>query len=179
MRMEDVSPALQERLGPHATIGLLTLLDTLRQEWTADVMNLTGDRFERRLTEEVAGLRTAIVEGDAALRVEFKQESAQLRIEMRELRSELKQEMSGLRTELKQDMSGLRMELRQEMSALGAGLTREMTELRLGLMDGMSTLGSKVDQSILRMTRWTFLMWAGQLVAIAAIMSAMFQIYAE
>ncbi|HYM23025.1 MAG TPA: hypothetical protein VEU08_07450 [Vicinamibacterales bacterium] len=61
MTSKDVSVALSSRLGPAATSGLVDLLDSERVVWTNDVMNLAIDRFERRLTEQVSGLRVDMV----------------------------------------------------------------------------------------------------------------------
>src|SRR5688572_6489176 len=58
--MTTIPAALRERLGPEATGGLLQLLETSHREWRADVMVSCTERFERRLAEEVAGLRVQI-----------------------------------------------------------------------------------------------------------------------
>jgi hypothetical protein len=55
--LETVSPALQERLGADATIGLLALLESSKREWSADMTEQSVLRFERRLTEETSLLR--------------------------------------------------------------------------------------------------------------------------
>jgi hypothetical protein len=55
-----VSLALRDRLGHDATTGLLDLVDGAHAEWKDDVMTAVADRFERRLTEEISGLRVAI-----------------------------------------------------------------------------------------------------------------------
>src|SRR3954470_13715870 len=67
-----VSAALRERLGHEGTIGLLELVGAERREWSDAVLtaaadkitlavNAAADRYERRLAEEMCGLRTAIV----------------------------------------------------------------------------------------------------------------------
>jgi hypothetical protein len=72
MRDHRVSAALRERLGHEATIGLLELVDAERREWSDTVLTVAAekitlavsaaaDRYERRLAEEISGLRTAIV----------------------------------------------------------------------------------------------------------------------
>lgn len=78
MEIEDVPVALHARLGPEATGGLLQLLDRSHRQAREDVITACTERFERRLVEEVSGLRVQIVQvgaklsGDiAAGRVEF------------------------------------------------------------------------------------------------------------
>ena len=61
MISKNISVALTSKLGSAATSGLADLLETERAIWTDDVMTLAVDRFERRLTEQVAGLRVDMV----------------------------------------------------------------------------------------------------------------------
>ena len=61
MRVNSVAPALRERLGHEATVGLLELVDTDRSEREDRVLSIAVERFERRLAEELASLRVAVV----------------------------------------------------------------------------------------------------------------------
>ena len=71
MARKNVSVALSARLGPAATTGLMDLLESERVAWTDDVMSLAVDRFERRLTEQISGLRADIVRELHECRVEI------------------------------------------------------------------------------------------------------------
>ena len=83
MNANRVSPALRERLGHEATMGLAALLNDEEQLWRDRVLTIAAERFEhglammserfdrrlaeelarsdRRLVEELAGLRVALV----------------------------------------------------------------------------------------------------------------------
>ena len=61
MRTNDISPALRERLGHEATIGLLELVETEQTAWSDRVLNLAVERFERRLAEQLAETRVTLV----------------------------------------------------------------------------------------------------------------------
>ena len=61
MRVNSVAPALRERLGHEATVGLLELVETDRSEREERVLSIAVERFERRLAEELANLRVAVV----------------------------------------------------------------------------------------------------------------------
>jgi hypothetical protein len=67
--------ALRSRLGDDGTFGLIELLDAERKEGNEQMLTLAADRFERRLTEEVSGLRLefheALQEGLSAVRREL------------------------------------------------------------------------------------------------------------
>jgi hypothetical protein len=49
-------------LGDTATLGLLELLESERHTWSEHVLSVATDRFERRLTEEMSGLRAELRE---------------------------------------------------------------------------------------------------------------------
>jgi hypothetical protein len=61
MDNNGVPEALRERLGREATLGLLELIDTKNMTWSDRVLTLSIERFERRLAEELATLRVALV----------------------------------------------------------------------------------------------------------------------
>jgi len=66
-----VPAALRARLGDEATFGLIELLDTEQKAWSAQVLDLAGNRFERRLTEELSSLRVEVRDGMASVRQEL------------------------------------------------------------------------------------------------------------
>jgi hypothetical protein len=94
------SPALHARLGQEGAAGLLELLETARQEWTAEVVGAVGERFERRLVQETS-----------AVRVEMAQLGAGLRQEMAEMRADLLQGDASLRLEMREGFATIRQEM--------------------------------------------------------------------
>jgi hypothetical protein len=61
MRATSVPQALRERLDHDATIGPLEFADAERLEGSDRVLNTSVERFERRLAQELAELRVALV----------------------------------------------------------------------------------------------------------------------
>ena len=61
MRATSVPPALRERLGHDATMGLLEFVASERMVWSDGVLSLGVERFERRLAEELADFRVTLV----------------------------------------------------------------------------------------------------------------------
>ena len=100
MEIESVPPALQARLGPEATGGLLQLLHRSDLERRADVIAACTERFERRLVEEVSGLRVQIVQVESSLRQQMTEMRAELRGEMANLGSGLRDEIAAGRIDL-------------------------------------------------------------------------------
>jgi hypothetical protein len=112
MDIHGVPEALQQRLGPEGTAGLLQLLADSRKECAADVINVVGDRFERRLVEETSKLRVEMAQGFATMREEI----GALRHEMSTLASALRQEMAAGTSALRQEMGAGISALREEMT---------------------------------------------------------------
>lgn len=95
-----VPPALHERLGDEGTFGLLQFFGDSRKEWSAEVIGVVGDRFERRLIEETSKLRVDMTQGFAAVRQEMAQGFAALRQEMAANTAALRQDMADQRFEV-------------------------------------------------------------------------------
>ena len=100
MATTRVPRALQERLGAEATAGLVDLLSDSRTVWIADVIEIVGDRFERRLAEEASKLRVEMAQGFAAIRQEMAEGLAAVRQEMAIGFAAIRQEMAEQRFEL-------------------------------------------------------------------------------
>src|SRR5437773_2396024 len=57
MASSRIPVALRSQLGDEATFGLIEVLDSDRKDWSEQGVSVAADRFERRLTEEITGLR--------------------------------------------------------------------------------------------------------------------------
>jgi hypothetical protein len=78
-------PALKERLGDAGAFELRDMLEAERREWREEFMTAIVERFDRRLAEEVGGLRRDVVEGHAMVRREIAQSAAETQVELRQL----------------------------------------------------------------------------------------------
>jgi hypothetical protein len=144
----DAVPApLRTRLGPEATVGLLELLDLSHRAERDVVISACTERFERRLVEEVSGLRVQIAQVESSIR----------------------QDMAQLGAGLRQEMGEMRLGLRQEMGEMRAGLRQEMGEMRAGLREEMAS-------GRIELFKWCFLFWIGQVLAIGGLMGVMLRL---
>jgi hypothetical protein len=144
----DAVPApLRTRLGPEATVGLLELLDLSHRAERDAVISACTERFERRLVEEVSGLRVQIAQVESSIR----------------------QDMAQLGAGLRQEMGEMRLGLRQEMGEMRAGLRQEMGEMRAGLREEMAS-------GRIELFKWCFLFWIGQVLAIGGLMGVMLRL---
>jgi len=62
---------LREKLGNEAMVGLQTFVDDAGRQWREDVLTIAGERFERRLAQEIGTLRVDMAKEFATMRVEL------------------------------------------------------------------------------------------------------------
>jgi hypothetical protein len=111
MELEAVPAALRTRLGPEATVGLLELLETSQRDMRDSIVVVCTDRFERRLIEEVSGLRVQIAQVESSLRKEMADMGGTLRKEMADMCGALRKETADLGGALRGEMATSRVEL--------------------------------------------------------------------
>lgn len=159
MDVMAVSPALRQRLGADATVGLLALLEASRQEWSTEVTSKAVEPFEQQLAQQLGGLR-------AEIRDEIRAVDASLREEISLLRTEMRDGDAALRSEMREGDAALRLELRdtgvtlvREIAAVGATLRKEMADQRVELF------------------KWSFGFWFGQIVTLGGLMTLLFRTF--
>lgn len=185
MEVSDVPPALRGRLGTEATVSLLELFDTARQEWVPEVTTAAIERFERRLGEEVSALRTEMRDGFTAARQESHALEEGLRLEIGELEGavgSLRSEVGELRSEvgeLRRDggslrtvMGELRTEMRTEMRELRSEVREELAKVRVDFAN------LRLDDAVARfdLLKWSFAFWVSQVFAVAGVMALLLRL---
>ena len=158
MEFDAVPAPLRERLGHEATAGLIALLADAQKDWTAEVIGIVGDRFERRLTEETSRLRIEMTQGFAGLRQEIAAGLAAVRQEMAGGLAAVRLETAAVRQEMAGGLAAGRLEtaaVRQEVSVGFAALRQEMADQRFELL------------------KWAFLFWVGQFFAVAGLIAVL------
>ena len=78
MEFAQIPEALRARLGEHATIELVGLMERASRETSEDVSSAAVERFERRLVAEMSQVRLDIERGFGALRQELANTRAEL-----------------------------------------------------------------------------------------------------
>lgn len=66
-----VPKSLRDKLGEEAAAGLIELLNSQSQNSNESILTFVEEKFERRLSEEIAKLRTELNEGISAVRNEL------------------------------------------------------------------------------------------------------------
>lgn len=75
-------PTLSKTIGAEAMLDLHGVLDSSKGEWANDVLEISTERFERRLAEEVGGLRQELYAAMNELRLAVVREMASTRAEL-------------------------------------------------------------------------------------------------
>jgi hypothetical protein len=158
--MESAVRTLRAKLGDDAMSDLETLLDDSGRRWKDDVLAITGERFERRLSEEIGALRVDMAKEFAAVRVDMAKEFGAVRVEMATLAASMHSDTLETRAQ----MVALAGSIRGEMATL-AGATRADI-LKMGV--DTATLAGATRSDILK---WSFLFWIGQFAAFSAMMT--------
>ena len=148
---------IQERLGSDVATALMDVMNMAMEEERRIIQTLVEGRYERRLSEEISGIREYIAE----MRAEIREEMADMRAEFRE-------RIAALESELRQEIAALESKLRQEMTAQGAELRQEMAQMEAHLLAEMAKRHSEL-------IRWMFIFWIGQFISIAALVIALAQ----
>ena len=140
-------PELRERLGDEAALGLLELLESERAEWSEHVLSVAADRFERRLAEQIAGVR----------------------VELSAIRADIVRELHEGLGSIRQELAAARVETRQELGAVRGETRQELATARVEMHQLLAT--SRVET-----LRWSFLFWVGQVAAMAGLLALMFRL---
>jgi hypothetical protein len=82
MQPAGMPAVLRDRLGEGGALALLDLFEEREQTGREDVLNLASERFERRLAEEMAGLRVEFARALHAGLDSVRQEIATSRVEL-------------------------------------------------------------------------------------------------
>ncbi len=77
-----IPAALRTQLGDEAAFGLMELLDTERKDWSEQVLGSAGDKFERRLSEEISALRADLTHALNDVLVGVRQGLSTTRVEL-------------------------------------------------------------------------------------------------
>jgi hypothetical protein len=140
--MQAAVRVLREKLGDQAMSALETVVDNAAGRWKDEMLSIAGERFERRLAEQIGAFRTDAAKEFAAVRTEMASEFAAVRTEMAS-------EFAAVRTEMASQSASIRLEMGREFGALRIELATTRTDL----------------------LKWAFLFWIGQFAAVSGMMA--------
>jgi paraquat-inducible protein B len=141
MAVITIPRVLREKLGEDGADTLVELLNLANEKVKEDVIELSAEKFERRLTEEIAQLRG-----------EFKEEIAQLRsVDLAKLDKRITEEMAQLRGEFKEEIAQLRS---VDLANLDKRITEEMAKVNQRITDEVAKLDNKISDVKVDLIKW-------------------------
>lgn len=160
MPIITVPKPLREKLGDEGSDALVQLINQASESTRADVVALVGERFERRLAEELSKLR-----------IEMGQLRAEVSGEVARLRAELRDEIGQHRGEVSDEFAKFRAEMGQHRAEILSQIAKLRTEVQVEI----SGLRTEMARFEARIIRWMFIFWIGQIGAILGILFAFFR----
>ncbi|BCB97227.1 hypothetical protein JZK55_21490 [Dissulfurispira thermophila] len=100
MPVITIPKALRDKLGDEAAESFAVLLKEVEHEGRKDALVLAEERFERRLSEEVASLRVKISEVKAELETKISEVKAELETKISEVKAELEAKISEVKVDI-------------------------------------------------------------------------------
>ncbi|MEW6103986.1 MAG: hypothetical protein AB1630_09300 [bacterium] len=141
---------LREKLGEDGIDSLIDVLNKSEERVKEDVITLSAEKFERRLSQEISGVRSdlAILEGKFETRIT--------------------QETSKIDKRITEETAKLDKRITEEVSMLEVNLDKRIT-------DETARLRVEIKSNYASIIRWMFIFYLGQVSAIMAILFAFFK----
>jgi hypothetical protein len=165
---------LRERLGTDASRELLDMFDRSQRQTRDQVVEMCMERSERRLSEEIAGVRVQIAQTEGMLRREIAEMGAALRQETAQVGAGIRVDMAAMGASIRQEMAQMGAGIREDMAAMGASIRQEMAQMGAGIREDVARMGADVR---VEMLKWSFLFWIGQVVTMTGIIGLMLRLY--
>ena len=177
MDTNSVPSALREQLGPEATTGLVRLFEVARTEWIGEVVTLAVERFERRLIEEIAGVRVEVAHSEGRLREEIMQQGAKVSDALAQQGAKFSEALAQQGAKFSDALAQQGASLRQEIAQLGGALRHEMVTSDASLHTEIAQQGATLRQEMtvnqFQLLKWAFLFWVGQVVTVVGLIGVM------
>jgi glycerol-3-phosphate dehydrogenase len=147
MPVVAIPKPLREKLGDEAVDSLVELLNKSEEKAKEDVIALSEDKFERRLSEETTEVKAKI----SGLEDKFERR--------------LSEEIS----KINHTISKIRVEISTLEEKFERRLSEEISKLRVELLE-------KISSSYTNVIKWMFIFWIGQIGTILGILFAFFKV---
>ncbi|MEW6621304.1 MAG: hypothetical protein AB1422_18565 [bacterium] len=148
---------LREKLGEDGIDSLIDVLNKSEERVKEDVITLSAEKFERRLSQEISGVRSdlAILEGKFETRIT--------------------QETSKIDKRITEEVSMLEVKLDKRITEETAKLDKRITEEVSNVNERISEVRVELKATYASIIRWMFIFYLGQIGAIMAILFAFFK----
>ena len=180
MPIITIPKILQEKLTDEGADALVRILDKIEVRSQSHTLEITEERFEKRLVTETTQIRVDLKSETASVKAELKEKITNVKTELNEeivnVKAELKEEITTVRADLRiteerlgkrigTDIANLRSELKTDMANTKSELKTDIANLR-------SELKTDIANTKSELIKWMFIFWIGQFASIVGVLTA-------
>jgi hypothetical protein len=171
MAIISIPKPLREKLGEEGTDALVQVLNENEKELRSSLIDFAEQRFEKHLTEEIAGVRVDLAEAEKRFEKRLIEEISSVRLDLTSAEKRLIKEISSVRL----DLTSAEKRLTEEIAGLQEEMVRNDLSLRDELKADIADLRGDILKSKSDTIKWMFLFWIGQIGAVLGIILAVFK----
>jgi GTP cyclohydrolase I len=157
-----------EKLGEEGSEALAAVLNEHGKEAENSVIKTAAQRFEKKLSEEISGVRLEMAESEKRFEKKLSEEISGVRIELAESEKRFEKKLS-------EEISGVRIELAESEKRFGRRLSEEISGVREEMVRGDCALQKEIQKSKTDTVKWMFIFWIGQIGALLGILFMVFK----
>ena len=175
MPIISIPKSLREKLGEEGSEALAAVLNEHGKEMENSVIKTAELRFEKKLSEEISGVRLDLSESEKRFEKKLTEEISGVRLDLSEsekrFEKKLTEEISGVRLDLSESEKRFEKKLTEEIS----GVREEISGVREEMVRGDCALQKEIQKSKTDTVKWMFIFWIGQIGAVLGILFMVFK----
>jgi hypothetical protein len=157
MPIITVEKPLKDKLGDEAVDSLIRLINQTQSDQKAELVELVGEKFEHRLSEEMGKVSLAIAETEQRL-------DNRITKEIGKVNERITLEIGNVNGHLTEEIGKVNGRLTEEIGKVNGRLTEEIGKVRV-----------EAARNHANLIKWMFIFWLGQVAALLGILFAFFK----
>ncbi|MBD3384032.1 hypothetical protein GF407_03815 [candidate division KSB1 bacterium] len=168
MPIITVEKPLKEKLGDEAVDSLVHLINQTQSDQKAELVELVGEKFEQRLSEEMGKVSLAIAETEQRL-------DNRITEQVGKVNERLTEQVSNVNERLTEEIGKVNERLTEEIGKVNERLTEEIGKVNGRLTEEIGTVRVEAARNHASLIKWMFIFWVGQVAALLGILFAFFK----
>ncbi|MCF6148100.1 MAG: hypothetical protein E3K37_05520 [Candidatus Kuenenia sp.] len=161
MPIITIPKILQEKLTEEGAKALVDILDKVEVQGTSHTLEIVEERFEKRLTIEIANVRSDIKDLEGQFNKKLENEITGIRADIKVFEGQFNKKLENEITSIKADMKVLEGHFDKKIDTNIANLRME--------------LKSDIANTKAELIKWMFIFWIGQVATIIGILFIFFK----
>jgi len=157
MQIIAVPRVLREKLGEDGVDSLIDLLNKVRDRTRDDVLTFVEEKFERRLSDEVAKINQRITD------------------EVAKINQRLSEEVTKINQRITDEVAKINQRITEEVANINQRITDEVTNINQRISEEVAGLRNEIHRTRADIIKWMFIFWVGQIGVIMGLLFAFFK----